>query len=327
MRLQSNPYVRLVAGAFAAVFVAGCSKTDTGAGGAASGNGAKPLVVFAQANSQDPWRQVFDGQIKSAAAKHESEFTFQMQDAQDDANKQIDQIDNFLIQKPKVLLVSPCEVAVTQACERAFDQGVSVILLDRSIESEKYTCWIGGDNVEIGRAAGEHMGKLMNGKGTILMIQGLAGATPTEDRRNGFMEAIKGFPGITVIVGDNCDYQRQKARSYMETFLQSGRKFDAIYAHNDEMAIGAYLALEAKGKTGVPIVGIDACQLEVVDYIKAGKIAATFVYPTPGAKGIEIAASLLKGGDAPGRKIVLPTMAVTKENADQFVSDNPSLAK
>ncbi|MCZ7581537.1 MAG: substrate-binding domain-containing protein [Fimbriimonadaceae bacterium] len=317
----------LVAGAA----LAGCSGGQSevsGDGGSAAGSGAElPLVAFAQANSQDPWRQVFDAEMKATAATHDKEFRFELQDAQDDANKQIGLIETYLVKSPKVLLVSPCEVAVTMAVETAYDRGIPVILLDRAIESEKYTCWIGGDNEQIGRAAGKFMGEKLGGKGTVLMVQGLAGATPTEQRRNGFLEAIKEFPGVTVIEGDFCDYQRQKARSYMETFLQSGKAFDAVYAHNDEMAIGAYLALEASGVNGKAIVGIDACQQEIVDYIKAGKVTATFKYPTPGAKGIEVAAALLKGETPKEKKIVLETEIVTAENADEFLAKNTNLAK
>ncbi len=304
--------------AAASSLLVGCQKAD---------GPETPMVAFAQANSQDPWRQVFDAEIRAEAAKHSAEFSFELQDAQDDANKQIGVIETFLVKKPKVLLVSPCEVAVTQACEKAFDQGIPVILLDRSIESDKYTCWIGGDNVAIGRAAGEFAGKALGGKGTVLMVQGLAGATPTVDRRNGFLEAIKSYPEVKVLEGDHCDYQRQKARSYMETFLQTGKQFDAVYAHNDEMAIGAYLALEAAGMKGKTILGIDACQKEIVDYLQAGKVTATFVYPTPGAKGIQVASQILKGGSPPDKKIVLPTKAVTKENAEEFLNDNPNLVK
>lgn len=295
--------------------------------GGGTGGGEKPLVAFAQANSQDPWRQVFNAGMQAEADKHSSEFAFEIQDAQDDANKQISQIDSLLVKNPKVLLVSAKDVSVTQECEKAFDKKIPVILLDRAIESEKYTCYISGDNTEIGRQAGEFMGKTMNGKGTILMIQGIAGATPTDNRKDGFMEAIKKYPGITVIQGDNCDYQRKKARDYMDSFLQSGKAFDAIYAHNDEMAIGAYLALEAKKISGKPIVGIDGCQQEVVDYIKAGKLTATFTYPNPGPEGIRVAAEILKGNMPKDKKIVLPTTIVTKQTAEQFAKDNPNLAK
>lgn len=307
----------------------GCSgggENSPAASGDAKDGGPKPLVVFAQANSQDPWRQVFDANIKSEADKHASEFSFEQQDAQDDPNKQIDEINTFLVKNPKVLLVSAADTSVTQVCEQAFDKGIAVIVLDRDIESDKFTCYIGGDNMEIGRQAAETMGKAMNGKGTILMIQGKAGAKPTEHRRDGFLEVMKaGYPGINIIVGDNADYQRQKARAYMETFLQSGKAFDAVYAHNDEMAIGAYLALEAKGIKNKMIVGIDACQQEIIDYIREGKIYATFQYPTPGAKGIEVAAELLKGNQPSEKRIILPTVAVTADTAEKFVTENPNL--
>jgi ribose transport system substrate-binding protein len=130
-----------------------------------------------------------------------------------------------------------------------------------------------------------------------------------------------------VIQGDNCDYQRQKARSYMENFLQSGTAFDAVYAHNDEMAIGAYLAMEAKGVSGKVNFGIDACQQEVIDMIKAGKLTATFSYPTPGAKAIEVADDILKGNLPSEKRIVLATETVTKENADAYAGAHPSLVK
>ncbi len=308
---------------------AGCSSGSGDASApSASPNAPTALIVFAQANSKDPWRQVFDGQIKDAAALHASEFQFEMQQADDDANVQIGQIETLMVKSPKVLLISPTDKAVSRAVQKVFDAGIPVILLDRAIEGEKYTCWIGGDNVEIGRRAAEFIGAKLGGKGTVLMIPGLAGATATDERASGAMEVFRSkYPGIKIIEGDNCDYQRQKARAYMETFLQSARPFDAVYAHNDEMAIGTHLAMEAvKAPAGI-IVGVDACQQEVVDFIKAGKITATFQYPTPGAKGIEIAAMLLKGQKPESKRITLPTVLVSAETADAYVKDNPNLAK
>jgi ribose transport system substrate-binding protein len=116
----------------------------------------------------------------------------------------------------------------------------------------------------------------------------------------------------------------------METFLQSQKPFDAVYAHNDEMAIGAYQAYEAsstKPKTKPIFVGVDGCQQEVVQMIKDGKLDATFRYPDPGPKGIEVAADILKGNKPKDKKIVLPTEIVTKDNADKYLADHPGLAK
>jgi ribose transport system substrate-binding protein len=318
---------------FAAI---GCGDGGSGANVASNvTTSEKPLVVFSQANSRDPWRKVFDADTQAAAAQHAEHFQFEMQDAGGDANRQNDMVETFLVKGPKVLLISPTEVSVQKSIEKAFDQGVKVVLLDRAIESEKYTCWIGGDNIEIGRQAGEYIAKRLNGKGKVLMIRGIASATPTQERAKGAMESFAKYPGIKVVEGDDCGYERIKARSYMESFLQKGEPVDAVYAHNDEMAIGARLAYDAWFKTQTingalrsPIfVGIDACQQEVVDMIKAGKLDATFKYPTPGAKGIEVAAALLQGKEPESRKIVLETVLVTKDTADQYLKDNPNLAK
>lgn len=304
--------------------VAGCGDKKE----SAEGGDEKAFVAFAQANSADPWRQVFDADMKMEAEKH-PEMSFELQTAQDDANKQIEIIDTFLVNDPKVLLVSAADKSVALAIERAFDKGIPVILLDRGIDGEKYTTLIGGDNVEIGREAAKYIAEKLGNKGTVLMIRGKADASATLERTDGAMEVWKDIPGIKVINSDHCDYQREKATSYMETFLQGGEKIDAIYAHNDEMAIGAYLALERAGKAAQRpiIVGIDACQVEIVDHIKDGKIDATFKYPNPGPRGIQVAAEILKGKKDFEKKIVLPTEIVTKENADQYLEANPKLHK
>ncbi|AIE85633.1 substrate-binding domain-containing protein [Fimbriimonas ginsengisoli] len=339
MRLAFWPVLALIG-----LAAAGCnsssndSGTTTASGGTTTGStaknssGDKALVAFSQANSADPWRQVFDAATKAEAEKH-PELTLQEQSAEDDANKQINQIDTLMLQHPKVLLVSPATEAVTTATDKAFDAGIPVVTLDRNVTDDKYTVYVGGDNKEIGRQAGEYIAKQLNGKGTVLMIQGIADATPTHDRRDGAMESFKKYPGITVISGDDCGYQRQKAQSYMETFLQGGKPFDAVYAHNDEMAIGAYNAWDQwnsghGGKNKKPLfVGVDGCQKEVVDMIQAGKIDATFKYPVPGPKGVEVAADILKGNMPKDKKIVLPTEIVTKDTAAKYLAANPSLAK
>lgn len=316
----------------ALLFLAGCSGGDSNST-SSTPTGAntykdKPLVVFSQANSQDPWRKVFDATMKAEADKHSTEFSFEAQDASGDSTKQNNVIETFSVKDPKVMIVSPNDTAVSSSVEKVFDKGIPVILLDRAIEGEKYTCWIGGDNKEIGRQAGQFVADKLQGKGTVLMIQGIAEATPTHERRDGFEEVIKKFPGITIIKGDDCGYQRQKSRSYMETFLQKGTKIDCVYAHNDEMAIGARLAWDAANPSGkAPLfVGIDGCQKEVVNMIKEGKLDATFQYPTPGVKGIEVAAELLKGNKPKDKKIVLATQRVDKDSADKYLADNPNLA-
>lgn len=318
--------------ALASLMVVGCGSSSTASndtGGTTGGNSVdKPLVFFAQANSADPWRQVFDKDTKAAAVAHQATFTYETQQADDDASKQIGQIETAMIKKPKVLMVSPATEAVQSAIEKAHDVGAFVILLDRSVPGDKWDVQVGGDNNAIGHAAAQYMAKEMGDKGTILMIRGIADATATKDRAGGFMAEMKNHPGITVMEGDDCGYQRQKAQTYMENFLQSGKPFDAVYAHNDEMAIGAILAMDAAKTPHKLVVGIDGCQQEVVQMIKDGKMAATFSYPQPGPKGIEIANDFITAGKKPAaKKVVLQTEMVTKDTADQYLSGHPNLAK
>ncbi len=319
-------------GAGLALALAGCNGSSSGtatAGGGnatAANNSSLPLVAFSQANSQDPWRQVFDKDTKAEAAKYTSDMQFEEQEAEDDVNKQVGVIDTFMVKKPKVLLVSPVTEAVQTEVEKAHDAGEFVILLDRSVPGTKWDVYVGGDNMAIGRQAGDQMGKLLNGKGTVLMIRGTADAKPTKDRGNGFMESMKKFPGIKVIVGDDCGYQRGKAQTFMENFLQQKQPFDAVYAHNDEMAIGAYQAMKAANTPKKVIIGIDGCQKEMIEHIKNGDIDATFMYPDPGPKGVDIADDFLKGKKPTDKNIFLPTEMVTKDTADAYEKEHPNLA-
>lgn len=306
-----------------AAALAGCAGKDT----ASAEDGSKPLVVFSQANSQDPWRQVFDAEMKAAAAEHSAEFDFEMAEAQDKADTQISQVEAFLLKKPAALLISPATVALREVCAKAYDAGVPVVLLDRAVEGDKYTTFIAGDNVEIGHRAAQFIVDKLGGRGTVLEIYGLAGSTATDDRHKGAQEVWDANPNIRVIRGDHCDYQRNKAQSYMQTFLQRGDAFDAVLAHNDEMAIGAWQAMNAQDVSGKVIVGIDCCQQEVVDMIKAGKLTASFTYPHPARKGIEVVAEWLKGNKNVDKKILLPTEQVDASNADQFLQAHPNLAK
>ncbi|HWD41868.1 MAG TPA: substrate-binding domain-containing protein, partial [Fimbriimonas sp.] len=185
------------------LILAGCNSDNSTAstGGTTptattSNSSSLPLVEFAQANSADPWRQVFDKETMAEAEKFKNDFKIEEQAAEDDANKQVSQIGTMQLKSPKVLLISPTTEAVQQAVEKVYDAGIPVILLDRAIPGDKYTCLIAGDNVDIGRQAAEYIAKRLNGKGTVLMIQGLGGASATNDRKKGALDDFKKYPGI-----------------------------------------------------------------------------------------------------------------------------------
>jgi ribose transport system substrate-binding protein len=195
-----------------------------------------------------------------------------------------------------------------------------VIVLDRAIEGDTYTTFIGADNKLIGKAAGDYIAKILNGKGDVVEIQGLPGSPPARDRRDGFREVIAKFPDIHIVHDPVANWLREEAMAQMESALAAHPHIDLVYAHNDPMAAGAFLAAKAKGRENeMKFVGIDALPgLDGgIQMVADGRLAATFVYPTGGKEAVEIADKILKGEQVP-HKIVLDTAMVTKDNVAQF---------
>jgi len=281
---------------------------------------AKRFVIgFSQSTMQDPWRIAMIESAKDEAKKH-PEMELLIADGQNDNNKQISDIETFITKGVDLLIVSPREAEpLTPVVRKAFQKGIPVVLLDRGIVGDTYTTFIGASNREIGEAAGRFIRERLRGKGNIVEIEGIQGATPTIDRREGMHAAIKGSPGIKVIIDQPADYLRAPAKTVMENALQSGKKIDCVYAHNDEMALGAYLAAKAAGKEkGILFVGIDG-QREAVKAVMDGQMGATFVYPFCGPEAIQTAAKILAGEKVP-KLIRLQTVRITKDNAAKYYS-------
>lgn len=251
------------------------------------------------------------------AAKAHPEFEVVYADAQQDNAKQVADVENFLRQKIDLLVISPNEAKpLTPVVKRAFDAGIPVVVLDREIEGDSYTTFIGADNRAIGHAAGEFAAEVLHGTGNIVEIRGLPGSTPARDRSDGFHEAIAAFPGLHIIHDPVANWLREEAMTQMEAALAAHPRIDLVYAHNDPMAVGAYLAAKAKGRDGaITFVGIDG--LPGLDggrqAVTDGKLAATFVYPTGGKEAIDVVAKILAGEQVPHRitlateKIIRPT--------------------
>jgi ribose transport system substrate-binding protein len=274
----------------------------------------KYLVGFSQANLGEPWRVAMNAEV-AERAKAYPDIEVVYADAQQDNAKQVADVENFLRQKIDLLIISPNEAKpLTPIVRRAFEQKIPVIVLDREIEGDTYTIFIGANNREIGKAAGEFAAKMLNGKGDVVEIKGLPGSTPARDRSDGFREAIAAFPGIKIIHDPVANWLREEAMSQMESALSANPHIDLVYAHNDPMAVGAYLAAKAKGRdTEMKFIGIDG--LPGLDggeqSVKEGKLAATFVYPTGGTEAMDYASKILAGETVPHR-VTLPTRIITK---------------
>ncbi|RWK22921.1 MAG: ribose ABC transporter substrate-binding protein [Mesorhizobium sp.] len=280
----------------------------------------KIKIGFSQGTMNHPWRVAMVEGNKKYAAEHYPDVDLIITDGNNDASKQVADVENLIAQGIKVLMISPLtEQALTPVVKEAMDAGIKVVTLDRKVNTP-VTVHVGGENLPLGVGAGEFLAKKLNGKGNIIELQGTAGASATIDRNKGFAEAIAKFPDMKVVASQNCDYTRDKAVKFMEDMVQrfGPGQIQAVYAHNDEMALGAIQVLEAAGRLNeVAVVGIDG-QETAFEAVKQGKLAATFVYPFVAPEGIETAYKVAKGEQVPPT-ITLPTVSVTADNIAQMI--------
>lgn len=280
---------------------------------AAPGEGARYRIGMSQCNRGEPWRVQMDADIQAAAADHpELEVIFK--DAQNDTLKQRAHVEEFVSAGVDLIIISPKEAQpLTEPVARAVDAGIPVIVLDRAVLGDRYTCFIGADNQKIGFAAGQWIREQLNGKGKIVELKGLMTSTPGQDRHSGFRKAIAGSD-LEVIFEADMKWLEPEARKEMESALSRFEHIDAVYAHNDPGAHGAYLAAKAAGRENeMMFVGIDALPQEGVAYVAQGILDATFQYPTGGREAIDTALKLLKGESVP-KQITLGSRLFTKEN-------------
>jgi ribose transport system substrate-binding protein len=269
-------------------------------------------IGMSQCNLGEPWRVQMNADIRAAAAQH-PELKVVFNDAQNDTLKQRAQVEEFVSSKVDLLIISPKEAQpLTEPVARAFEAGIPVIVLDRALLGDKFTCFIGADNKKIGKAAGQWIAKKLGGKGKVVELKGLMTSIPGQDRHTGFREGIAGTD-IEVIFEADMKWLEPDARKEMESALSRFDHIDLVYAHNDPGAHGAYLAAKAAGRDGIMFVGIDALPQEGIAYVKQGILDATFRYPTGGAEAIDTALKIFKGETVP-KKIVLGTRSFDKTN-------------
>jgi len=299
------------------LLIIGCSKSEPGGQTARGGGGKEAKAVYtigmSQCNLGEPWRVEMNAEIKAAADKHPN-LKVIFKDAQNDTLKQRAHVEEFVSAGVDLLIISPKEAQpLTEPVDKAMDAHIPVIVLDRSLLGDKFTCFIGADNVKIGRAAGEWIAKKLGAKGKVVELKGLMTSTPGGDRNRGFREGIAGS-NIEVIFEADMKWLEPDARKEMESALARFPKIDCVYAHNDPGAHGAYLAAQAAGREKeMFFVGIDALPQEGVAYVKQGILDATFQYPTGGAEAIETALKILKGEPVP-KTITLGSRVFDKES-------------
>jgi ABC-type sugar transport system substrate-binding protein len=258
------------------------------------------IVGFAQLGAESEWRVANTKSIQETAIQLGVELRFS--DAQQSQQKQIEAVRKLIIQKVDVIGISPIvETGWEEVFQEAKAAGIPIIVVDRraDVSEDLYLSYLGSDFLEEGRKAGRVMVELVNGKANIVELVGTIGSAPANDRYKGFREILKDYPEMKIIDSESGDFTRARGKEVMRNFLQKhGNTITALFAHNDDMAVGAIEAIEEYGlKPGVDIkiVSVDAAKGAFKAMI-AGKLNATIeCNPLLGPQFFELALKVVNG--------------------------------
>lgn len=218
-------------------------------------------------------------------------------DAQDDPAKQQASVEDLIQKKVNVILINPTDsAAVANVVKEATSKGIKVVSLDRSVTGAEVSAHIASDNVAGGKMAGEFLLEKLGGKGNIVELEGIAGSSAARERGQGFHQVVDGKADVKLLAKQPADFDRAKGLSVMENIIQGNKGIQGVFAHNDEMALGAVKAIQAAGLKNVVVVGFDATA-DAVAAVKAGTLAAT-VQQQPeliGQYGVRTAKKLIAG--------------------------------
>ena len=267
--------------------------------------------------SDDEWRHKMNNEIVREALFYDG-VEVEIRTAKDNNRNQIADIKYFIDKKVDLLIVAPNEAAaITRVVEKAYRQGIPVVVIDRKILSDKYTAFVGADNYEIGKDVGQYILNRLHGKGKVLEITGLEGSTPAMERHKGLTDVLKEEPGIEITASVDGAWLQSVAGEKMDSVFQTNKNIDLVFAQNDRMAIGAYLsARQQQLEKEMLFVGIDALPGKEygVEQIINGVLDATFIYPTGGDKVVQVAMDILEKRPYE-RDTKLSTALVDKTNA------------
>jgi len=304
-----------------ALMFCSCKKQPGSGGKSSKQQGRKIVVGFSQIGAESAWRTANSKSVRSEAAKRGIELKFS--DAQQKQENQIRALRSFIAQKVDVIILAPVVVTgwepVLREVKRA---GIPLILSDRAVDvsdDSLYVTFIGSDFTEEGRRAAKWLVKKLNGKpANIVELQGTPGSAPANERRKGFLEVIKNHPELKIIKSQSGDFTRAKGKEVMEAFLKSeGNKINVLFAHNDDMALGAIQAIKEAGMkpgTDIIIVSIDSVKA-AFEAMVAGELNCTVeCNPLIGPQLFDAVKAIMAGKAVPKR-------IVTKESVfDQSVA-------
>ncbi|WP_031530679.1 sugar ABC transporter substrate-binding protein [Dyadobacter crusticola] len=301
----------------AGALLSGCNQSSDGKSGESSGE--KLVIGATMLSMQNEFIVNVSDEMEAKAKELGVELI--TVDAERSALKQVEQVESFIAQGVDAIIMNPCEVeASSPAVKLAMNANIPIINVN-SETSAKPTAFIGSDDTESARIAMRYLVDKLGGKGNILMMHGFMGQAAQLKRDNGAKEILKANPGIKLLAEQTGEWDRAKGMSLTENWIQSyGSQINAIFAHNDEMGMGAVKALEAAGlKNKVIVVSVDAIP-DALQAVKKGSLDATVFQNAKeqGSKAIETAVKAAKK-EAFEKEVLIPFQLVTKENVGEFL--------
>jgi ribose transport system substrate-binding protein len=298
------------------LLLASCAQRDAG----------EFVVGFSQMGHDNPWRMAQTASLREEAQKRGYELV--VTDAQDQTAKQVADVEDLIARRVDVILLAPREYeGLAPALQAARDANIPVILVDREAEGtpgEDFVTFLGSNFVEQGRRAAEWLVQETGGQAGIVELTGTPGSSVAADRARGFREVIDQHPGMRILASQTGEFSRAAGQRVMQNIAQSlGRQITAVYAHNDEMALGAIQALKTAGLNpgaDVKVVSIDG-QRAALEAIQRGELGATVESnPRFGPIAFDTIEELRRGESVPTKKLITDRF-FDRNNAAQFVAE------
>ncbi len=274
-------------------------------------------IAFSQPTTKDAWRKAMLQEMERELTFH-PDIRFIVTDAQNSNEFQIRQIDSLVQLDIDLLIVSPNESKpLTNSIEKVFEKNIPVIVIDREINSSQFTAYIGADNSEIGKIAGQYAANALDGTGNVLEIWGLSGSSPAIERHSGFTEVIDRYEGIKIMHSVDGGWRKNIAQAALQESDIDFSSIDLIYAHNDVMALAAHQFLrEINYDKKIKILGVDGLPGPDggIQMVVDGILDATFLYPTGGEEAIKTSLAILEGQFV-AKNTRLETSVIDQSNA------------
>ena len=293
---------------------------------------SKPRYVIGISQcSQDIWREKQNAELRMGAYFQDNvELRFAA--AYDSDERQVQQIDSLVATGIDLLIVAPNQVStISPAIDRAYDKGIPVIVFERKTSSQKYTAFISADNYEMGHVMGEYIASRLGGKGNVLEIKGLEGSSPAIERHNGFMDAIKGYPGIKVVGSLQGDWTETTANERTKQWLDNNKDVhvDLVFGANDRTAMGARKAFSPLTSYPTPLYcGIDGLPGKDggIQLVRDSLLDASYIYPTHGDQIIDLAIKILEGKPYEKETMMMSAL-VTRDNAKVLLMESEEIMR